>query len=104
MRAADGGCIPAGSLLIFNHKTWHRGTPAGNVTGTPRDIVTNAYSRPDCVQWKPQLLQPGAGEGARPFYEEPGGLLREAGRWWGKSEAEVLRQLLRRRGEAGGNF
>jgi hypothetical protein len=44
------------SLLIFNHKTWHRGTPAGNRADGPRDIITNAYARPAIM--KTQLLEP----------------------------------------------
>ena len=35
--------IPAGSLLLFFHRTWHRG--AWNQTDTPRDLITNAYAR-----------------------------------------------------------
>jgi hypothetical protein len=35
--------MPAGSLLLFNHRTWHRGAP--NQTSTPRDLITNAYAR-----------------------------------------------------------
>jgi ectoine hydroxylase-related dioxygenase (phytanoyl-CoA dioxygenase family) len=35
--------IPAGSLLLFFHRTWHRG--ALNQTDTPRDLITNAYAR-----------------------------------------------------------
>ena len=35
---------PAGSLLIFNHRCWHRG--ALNHTDRPRDLITNAYARP----------------------------------------------------------
>jgi hypothetical protein len=35
--------IPAGSLLLFNHRTWHRG--AMNETDKPRDLITNAYAR-----------------------------------------------------------
>jgi ectoine hydroxylase-related dioxygenase (phytanoyl-CoA dioxygenase family) len=35
--------IPAGSLLFFNHRTWHRGAP--NRTDRPRDLITNAYAR-----------------------------------------------------------
>ena len=34
--------IPAGSLLLFFHRTWHRG--AFNQTDTPRDLITNAYA------------------------------------------------------------
>lgn len=37
--------VPAGSLLLFNHRTWHRGAP--NTTSTPRDLITNAYARPE---------------------------------------------------------
>ena len=37
--------IPAGSLLLFNHRTWHRG--AMNQTDRPRDLITNAYARPE---------------------------------------------------------
>ncbi len=36
--------IAAGSLLIFSHYTWHRG--ANNTTERPRDLITNAYARP----------------------------------------------------------
>ena len=35
--------VPAGSLLIFSHRTWHRG--AFNHTDRPRDLITNAYAR-----------------------------------------------------------
>jgi hypothetical protein len=37
------GAMAAGTLLIFNHRTWHRGAPNG--TETPRDLITNAYAR-----------------------------------------------------------
>ncbi len=40
--------IPAGSLLFFNHRTWHRG--ARNETETPRDLITNAYARPEVLK------------------------------------------------------
>jgi ectoine hydroxylase-related dioxygenase (phytanoyl-CoA dioxygenase family) len=35
--------IPAGSLLVFAHRCWHRG--ALNQTDRPRDLITNAYAR-----------------------------------------------------------
>jgi hypothetical protein len=35
--------IPAGSLLIFAHRCWHRG--ALNHTDRPRDLITNGYAR-----------------------------------------------------------
>lgn len=34
--------MPAGSLLLFSHATYHRG--ALNNTDTPRDLITNAYT------------------------------------------------------------
>jgi len=35
--------VPAGSLLVFNHRTRHRGV--FNTSATPRDLITNAYAR-----------------------------------------------------------
>lgn len=35
--------IPAGSLLLFSHRTWHSGR--FNNTPQPRDLITNAYAR-----------------------------------------------------------
>jgi hypothetical protein len=35
--------IPAGSLLLFAHRCWHRG--ALNHTDRPRDLISNAYAR-----------------------------------------------------------
>ncbi|MBI2193942.1 MAG: phytanoyl-CoA dioxygenase family protein [Planctomycetes bacterium] len=52
--------IPAGSLLIFNHRTWHRG--ARNETDTPRDLVTNAYARPEVGKVQLMSPKPGGGE------------------------------------------
>jgi ectoine hydroxylase-related dioxygenase (phytanoyl-CoA dioxygenase family) len=40
-----GSTIPAGSLLIFNTRCFHRTAPRGNRCDIPRDIVTNAYVR-----------------------------------------------------------
>ena len=40
-----GSAIPAGSLLMFNTRCFHRTAPAGNRCKVPRDIVTNAYVR-----------------------------------------------------------
>jgi hypothetical protein len=35
--------VPAGSLILFSHRTWHRGAP--NLTASPRDLISNAYAR-----------------------------------------------------------
>ena len=40
-----GSTIPAGSLLIFNTRCFHRTAPRGNRCDVPRDIVTNTYVR-----------------------------------------------------------
>jgi len=47
--------VPAGSLLIFNHRTWHRGAP--NQTGTPRDLITNAYARREITKCQIMVKQ-----------------------------------------------
>jgi hypothetical protein len=65
--------MPAGSLLIFNNRTWHRGRP--NETEQARDLITNVYALP-AVE-KVQLLTV-MGDGTQ-RYVEPGGLLAEAG-------------------------
>jgi len=57
-----GSTIPAGSLLIFNTRSFHRTAPGGNRCDVPRDIVTNAYALP-CIQ-KVQLLHPAAQQAA----------------------------------------
>ncbi len=36
--------VPAGSLLIFNNRTWHRGRANG--TDRARDLITNVYALP----------------------------------------------------------
>lgn len=75
--------IPAGSLILFNHRTWHRG--ARNATGTPRDLITNAYARPEVE--KVQLTV--KGEDGRERYAVPEGLLEDA--------SPMLKMLLRKR-------
>eukprot|EP01052_Picozoa_sp_SAG31_P032829 SAG31_NODE_3642_length_4032_cov_1.536232_1_plen_294_part_00 len=75
--------VAAGSLLIFNHKTWHRTDPQGNRAEEPRDIVTNAYALP--LLPKAQLLQPSDGG---PVYMPPK---------WLPAESSMLWQLLRPR-------
>ena len=56
--------IPAGSLLLFNHRTWHRG--ALNQTDTPRDLVTNAYGRPETGKVQVPTKLPDGREGFFP--------------------------------------
>ena len=54
---ADGAsAVPAGSLLVFNSRVFHRTDPAGNRAAGPRDIITNTYALP--AVGKTQLLQP----------------------------------------------
>jgi hypothetical protein len=57
--------VPRGSLLIFNHRLFHRTDPQGNRCTLPRDIITNAYSQ----HWirKTQLVE--IYEGAEPNSE-----------------------------------
>jgi hypothetical protein len=64
--------MPAGSLLIFNHRAWHRG--AVNHTDRPRDLITNAYARPVLTLEHLQVNQDGAKE-----YREPRELFAECG-------------------------
>ncbi|MCX5662703.1 MAG: phytanoyl-CoA dioxygenase family protein [Planctomycetota bacterium] len=64
-RSSDGLLrrdVPAGSLILFNHRTWHRGGP--NTTEQPRDLVTNAYARPEVE--KVQILTP-RGDGTEAY-------------------------------------
>ena len=75
--------IPAGSLLFFNHHTWHRG--ALNATDTPRDLITNAYARPEIEKVQLTTPQPDGSQ----VYVECRDLLVEA--------SPLLRQLLRDR-------
>jgi hypothetical protein len=75
--------IPAGSLLLFNHRTWHRG--ALNATARPRDLITNAYARPEIG--KVQLTTPVNGKNARYHPCDP--LLH------GIHSSSTLRRLLR---------
>ena len=72
--------IPAGSLLFFNHHTWHRG--ALNNTDTPRDLITNAYARPEIEKSQLTTSQPDGSQ----LYIECEELLAEA--------SPLLRQLL----------
>lgn len=71
---------PAGSLLIFSHRTWHRGQP--NTTDRPRDLITNAYARREVD--KVQLLSKTA-SGERE-YVRPANLIEQG--------SPMLRQLL----------
>lgn len=64
--------IAAGSLLIFSHYTWHRG--AQNHLEQPRDLITNAYARPEIE--KRHLLSPR--EGGEDIYILPTELLASA--------------------------
>ena len=73
------GIMPAGSLLLFAHATWHSG--ALNHTDRPRDLISNAYARPELK--KVQLTTPVDGGGR---YVQPDALLRPGG--------DMLRQLL----------
>lgn len=75
--------VPAGSLLLFNHRTWHRGAP--NTTPTPRDLITNAYARPEVG--KVQILTKQADGSEK--YAAPDALL--------VSASAMRRQLLRPR-------
>ena len=72
--------MPAGSLLLFNHRTFHRGAP--NNTALPRDLITNAYAR-RAVE-KVQLTTPQAAGGE--MYMPCNPLLDDC--------SNVLRQLL----------
>lgn len=72
--------IPAGSLLVFNHRTWHRG--ARNGTGTPRDLITNAYARSEVDKVQLASTRADGKEGYVPCQE----LL--------KSASQILEQLL----------
>jgi ectoine hydroxylase-related dioxygenase (phytanoyl-CoA dioxygenase family) len=76
--------VPAGSLLLFNNRTWHRGRP--NQTDLPRDLITNVYALP-AVE-KVQLLTSPDGGAMR--YVVPEGLL--------ATGSEAVRELLRVRG------
>lgn len=73
--------IAAGSLLLFNHQTVHRGRL--NATSTPRDLITNAYARPEIG--KVQLTVSPA-DGAAAVYQPPTELL--------AGNDPVLKQLL----------
>jgi hypothetical protein len=77
--------IPAGSLIVFAHATWHRG--AVNQTDTPRDLITNAYARR--VIDKSHLLTPQPD--GRDAYREP---LAQMHRF-----SPAMRDLLRERPE-----
>jgi hypothetical protein len=48
-----GSTIPAGSLLIFNTRCFHRTALRGNRCDVPRDIVTNTYVRLQLSNCKP---------------------------------------------------
>jgi hypothetical protein len=72
--------ISAGSLLLFSHYTWHRG--ASNQTDQPRDLITNAYARPQVA--KVQLTTPSPD--GKEQYVPPEGLL--------TGGSEIMRQLL----------
>ena len=62
--------IPAGSLLLFNHRCWHRG--AENHTDNPRDLITTAYALP--MIEKSHLTVKDAG--GREAYAEPAEVIR----------------------------
>jgi ectoine hydroxylase-related dioxygenase (phytanoyl-CoA dioxygenase family) len=44
----------AGDIYLTNHQCWHRGAP--NQTERPRDLITNAYVRPEIE--KSHLMTP----------------------------------------------
>jgi ectoine hydroxylase-related dioxygenase (phytanoyl-CoA dioxygenase family) len=75
--------VPAGSLLLFNHRTWHRGRL--NQTDTPRDLITNAYARPEIDKVQLTVKREDGAEA----YEERSDLLAAC--------SDTIRMLLRTR-------
>lgn len=57
--------IPAGTLILFSHRTWHRGR--FNKTNQPRDLISNVYALEELDKYMLKLH----GEGGKLLYDNP---------------------------------